>query len=174
MSTKVISQQLRAAAERKELKQVTIANGTNRAKTTINGYFRGDSTPLEAMEEIAIYIDDSVLNQHFTHEVFNWIPPMESETYKMDTFTLEIIKNIEQEERESLRARAKLAMTKREELYSEEDKEAILQYALNYLDEVFIEIRYIVSIFDKLDMSMMSAIQKRIPDWRRKKYIGGE
>jgi len=174
MSTKVISQQLKAAAERKALKQVAIAKGTNRAKTTINGYFRGESTPLEAMEEIATYIDDSILNQHFTHEVFSWIPPMESETYKMDTFTLEIIKNMEQEVRESLRGRAKLAMTKREDMYSEEDKEAIRQYALNYLDEVFIEIRYIVSVFDKLDMSMMSAIQERIPDWKRKKYIGGK
>lgn len=174
MKTYVISNQLQSAIDRKGITQTELARDISKAKTTVNGYFRGEPITIKVMQEIVGAIDDSVLSQQLSHETFDGIPAMESDVYRNDPYALDVIQNIEQEERNQQKARAMLALTKNKHSMSRQDKEAIFDYAMNYLDEVFIEIRYIISLFDKLGMSMMSAVKKRVPHWKMKKYLRGE
>ncbi|MFL2133053.1 hypothetical protein [Desemzia sp. FAM 23990] len=170
----VISRELNSVSERRQINQVAIAKETCRAKTTVNGYYRGEPTPIEAMQQIAEVVDDSIFSQQLSHKVFENIPAMESEVFRMDPYALDIIQSIEQEERNQLKSKAMFALTKNKEALSKEDKEAIFEYAMNYLDEVFIEIRYIITLFEKLGMSMMTAVKRRVPHWKMKKYLKGE
>lgn len=174
MKSHVISQQLKEAIKRKQLTQSELSRETYRAKTTMNGYFRGDPTPLDAMQDIANFMDDSILSQQLTNKVFNGIPAMQSDVYKECPHSLDIIQLIESEERKEQKNKAMFAMAKHKEALSEQDKETIKDYAMDFLDEVFVEIRYIISMFDKLDMSLMSAVKKRIPYWKAKNYLRGE
>ncbi|MCI3027729.1 helix-turn-helix domain-containing protein [Desemzia sp. C1] len=169
--TSVISRELHVLSQRKHITQVELAKETNRAKTTINGYFRGDPVPFEAMQQIAEVMDDSVFSQQLSYKTFESIPAMESEVFQMDPYSLDIIQGIEQKERDELKIKAMYALTKNKAALTKEDKDAIFDYAMNYLDEVFIEIRYIISLFDKLGMSLMSAVRRRTPHWERKKYL---
>lgn len=174
MSSKVINQELKEAIQRRGMTQVKLSKGTFRAKTTINGYFRGDPAPVEAMEDMATYLDDSLFSQDMSHKVFSVIPPMRSDVYQQSPHTLDIIHKLETEERKSRKNRAMLLLTKNSEALTEQDKEEILDYALNFLDEVFIETRCIVSILEEVNLSLMSAVQQRVPHWKRQKYMGGE
>lgn len=174
MSSKVINQELKEAIQRRGMTQVTLSRGTFRAKTTINGYFRGDPAPVEAMEDMATYLDDSLFSQDMSHKVFNVIPPMRSDVYQQSPHTLDIIHKLETEERKARKNRAMFILTKNSEAITESEKEEILDYALNFLDEVFIETRCIVSILDKVNLSLMTAVQQRVPHWKRQKYMEGE
>lgn len=174
MSSRVISQELRESADRKGISQVTLSKGTFRAKTTVNGYFRGDPTPVEAIEDIAHYMDDSLFSQDMSHQVFNAIPPMQSDVFRDCPHTLDILQLLETEERKARKNRAMFALAKNKKALNEQDKEDVLDYALNFLDEVFIETRCIISILEKIDMSLMHAVNKRIPHWKAQNYMKGE
>lgn len=173
MKSHVVSTQLKQSIERKRLSQTQLAQETHRAKTTVNGYFNGERTPADAMIEIAGVMDDSILSQNFSHVVFESIPAMETDVFIQSPHTLDVIQLIESEERKQYKAQAMFALTKHKETYTSEDKEVIAEYAMNFLDEVFVEIRYIISLLDKIDMSLMTAVKKRIPYWKRKNYLRG-
>lgn len=171
MKSYVVNNELRESVKRKEMTQTELSNRVFRAKTTVNGYFRGDPAPLEALEEMAHTIDDSLLSQNFSHRVFDMLPPMESDTYQTNPMSLDIIQMMESNERKEHKDRAMYALTKQKSARTQEDIEAIREYAFNFLDEVLIEMRYIVSILEKVDMSLMSAIKERMPDWKAKNYV---
>ncbi|WP_277631360.1 hypothetical protein [Atopococcus tabaci] len=171
MKSYVVNNELRESVKRKEITQTELSNRVFRAKTTVNGYFRGDPAPLEALEEMAHTIDDSLLSQNFSHRVFDMLPPMESDTYQTNPMSLDIIQMMESNERKALKQKAMFAMAKQKGARSQEDTDAIQEYAFNFLDEVLVEMRYIVSILEKVDMSLMSAIKQRMPDWKAKKYV---
>lgn len=174
MSSKVISSQLREAAKRKNVSQVNLSRGTFRGKSTINGYYRGDPAPVEAIQDIANFMDDSMFSQSMSFEVFNMIPPMRSLTFRDCPIALDIIQKLETEERKALKQRAMFALTKNKQVLNEQDREDILNYALNFLDELFIETRVIISILEKLDLSLMAAVQSRVPHWKARNYLEGE
>lgn len=171
MKAQFIGNHLKLATERKELTQRELADETHRAKTTINGYFNSEPTPIEAMVDIAGVIDDSILSQQFSHVVFDGIPAMESEVFNQTPHTLDIIQMIESDERKASKNQAMFALTKNKTSLTEDDKAVIADYAMNFLDEVFIEIRYIISLLDQLDMSLMTAVKERIPYWKLKDYL---
>lgn len=174
MGSQVIKKELREVTERMGITQTTLSKRTFRAKTTTNGYFRGDPAPVEAMADMASYIDDSLFNQDMAHKVFNVIPSMQSDVYQQHPHALDVIHKLETEERRARKNRAMLILTKNSNMISESEKEEIVDYALNFLDEVFIETRCIVSILDKVNLSLMSAVKQRVPHWKAQNYMRGE
>jgi hypothetical protein len=174
MSSEVISNDLRAAAQRKGVTQVRLAKGTMRAKQTVNGYFKDEPTPLDAVRDIAGFINDSTFTQKMSFKFFNLLPPMESDIYQESPHALDMIEAYESEERSIRKKRAMMALAKNRNALSDEDREAIVDYAVNYLDEVFVEMKCIESIFGTLDMSVMDGIKMRTPYWKAQKYMRGE
>lgn len=174
MSSEVISTDLRAAAERKGVTQVRLARGTMRAKQTVNGYFKDEPTPLDAVRDIAGFINDSTFTQKMTFKFFNLLPPMESDIYQESPHALDMIETYESEERKIRKNKAMMALAKNIDSMTTEDREAITDYAVNYLDEVFVEMKCIESIFGTLDMSVMDGIKMRTPYWKAQKYMRGE
>ncbi|SFB90090.1 hypothetical protein SAMN04488102_101333 [Alkalibacterium subtropicum] len=174
MNSRVINQELREATERKGITQVKLARGTFRAKTTLNGYFRGEPTPVDAMKDIANYMNDSLFSQEMSFRVFKQIPPMQSDVFQDSPHTLDMIELFETGERQIRKNKAMMALAKREAAMTEEDKEAINDYVMNYLDEIFIETRCVESILERINLSLMDAVIKRTPYWRKQNYLRGE
>lgn len=174
MSSIVIDKGLREAAERKGITQVRLARGTMRAKTTINGYFRGEPTPVDSIQDMTDLINDSTLSQHVAHLLFKMIPPMQSDVYQDSPHALDMIESFESEERQVRKNKAMMALTKNNQSLTEMDKEAIVDYAMNYLDEVFIETRVIGSILERINLSLMDAVTQRTPYWKKQNYLRGE
>lgn len=174
MGLKVIGKDLREVMERKGMTQVQIAKGTCRSKQTLNGYYKDGPAPLEAVKDIADFANDSLFSQKMSYRIFQQLPPMQSDVYQDNPHTLDIIEAFESEERNIRKKRAMMALAKNRNAMSDEDREAIVDYAVNFLDEVLVEMKCIESIFGALDMSIMDGIKMRTPYWKQQKYMRGE
>lgn len=170
MKSTVINIHTREALKRKGKLQSQLARETNRAVSTVNGYLNTEPAPIDAMVDIASALDDSILSQEFSYKVFSQFPPMESDVFQNNIHSYAVIQDLEEAEREKYEEAARLALTKRKEHLDKADKDAIWNYAMNYLDEIFVEIRHVISLLNLLDMSLMQAIKKRRPLWISKRY----
>lgn len=175
MSSKLIGSFLEPALKRTKLTQKEVGVRSNRRKQTINGYVHDrDYAPLDAMEDVATAMNDSQLSQDFSHLVFEQIPPMDSEVYELNPFTIEILEEKEIEERDSYKPMALESMAKHKDHLTQEDIDALEDYALNMLDVVFVQLRHVIEILGKLDMSLMQAVRRRKAVWKMKKYLKGD
>lgn len=174
MGINTIGKDLQDVMERKNLSQVEVANGTCRSKQTMNGYYKDGPAPLDAVKDIADFANDSLFSQKMSFKVFNQIPPMQSDVYQDSPHTLDMIELYESEERQIRKNKAMMALAKNPTAVTEDDREAIVDYALNYLDEVFVETRCIEAIFGRINMSIMDGIKMRTPYWKKQKYMRGE
>lgn len=174
MGINTIGKDLQEVMERKELSQVEVASGTCRSKQTMNGYYKGGPAPLDAVKDIADFANDSLFSQKMSFKVFNQIPPMQSDIYQDSPHTLDMIELYESEERRIRKNKAMMALAKNPAAMTEGDREAISDYALNYLDEIFIETRCVESIFERINMSIMDGIKIRMSYWKAQKYMRGE
>lgn len=174
MSSQVISKELKEVTERRGITQITLSKRTFRAKTTINGYFRGDPAPIEAIEDIANHMDDSIFSQQMSFKTFKQFPPMESDVFQQHPHALDVIQSLETEQREAMKNKTMLILAKNSDALTEGEKEEVLKYVFEFLDELFIEIGSINSILKKLNLSLMSAVQRRVPHWKAQNYMKGE
>lgn len=171
MKSMVINTQIKSAIQRKGIKQSQLAKETNRANSTINGYANTEPAPIEAMADIAEAMNDSLLSQDFSYMMFNQFPAMNSEVFQENVHTYSIIQDFEESEREKYESAARMALAKRKEHLDKTDKDALWNYAMNYLDEILVEMRLVISILSLLDISLMDAIKQRRPYWVSRRYI---
>lgn len=171
MKSIVVNKEVRAALTRNNYSQKELARKTNRAVTTISGYLNTESTPPDAMLDIAEAMNDSVLSQDFSYMLLGQFPSMESDVLEENVHTYGIIQDYEESERERYEEAARMALTKKKEHLDKADKDALWNYAMNYLDEIFVEMRHAISILNLLDMSLMQAIKKRRSLWVSKRYL---
>jgi transcriptional regulator with XRE-family HTH domain len=174
MGSKLIGNILEPALKRNGMSQHALGVRTNKTRQTINGYVKNrDRATLDSMEEIATAMKDSQLAQDFSHLVFEMIPPMDSDVYELNPFTIEILEEKEIQERDSYKPMALEAMAKRKDHLTQKDIDALEDYAFNMLDVVFVQLRHVIEILSKLDMSLMQAVKRRKATWQMKKYIRG-
>lgn len=168
-----ISKELNQAAARKSVTQLSIAKQTYKAHTTISGYFNSEDTPLHAMQDLATVLDDSIFSHQMSNKVFGTLPVMESEVYQETPHVLELLQEKESAERKAHKNQALLILCKRDESLTDRDKEELRLYVNEFLDEILIEMKLIMSILNKINVSFMKAIRDRTPYWIVQKYLKG-
>ncbi|MEG0256431.1 MULTISPECIES: hypothetical protein [Lactobacillales] len=171
MSSKVISPFLIEAVGRKHIQQTHLARETHRAKSTINGYFNGIPTPVDAMVELAAVINDSELSQQLAHESFGTLPNFNSDKYEESAFAMDIFQRKESNERKAMKDQAELALTKLNHKLTETDKSVLAAYVNEFLDEILIELKIVSLISRKIDISTSQLINKRVPYWINEDYL---
>ena len=171
LSSKVISPFLIEASGRKHIQQTHLARETHRAKSTVNGYFNGIPTPVEAMVEIAAVINDSELSQQLAYESFGTLPNFSSDKYEESAFAMDVFQRKESNERKAMKEQAELALTKLTHKLTETDKSVLAAYVNEFLDEILIELKIVGLITRKLDVSTNQLIKKRIPYWVQEDYL---
>ena len=171
MSSKVISPFLIEASGRKHIQQTHLARETHRAKSTVNGYFNGIPTPVEAMAELAAVINDSELSQQLAHESFGTLPNFNSDKYEESAFAMDVFQRKESNERKAMKEQAELALTILNHKLTDSDKSVLAAYANEFLDEILIELKIVSLINRKIDVSTNQLIKKRIPYWLSEGYL---
>ena len=171
LSSKVISPFLIDASGRKHIQQTHLARETHRAKSTINGYFNGIPTPVEAMAELAAVINDSELSQQLAHESFGTLPNFSSDKYEESAFAMDVFQRKESNERKAMKDQAELALTKLNHKLTETDKSVLAAYVNEFLDEILIELKIVSLISRKIDISTSQLINKRVPYWINEDYL---
>lgn len=171
MTSIKIDNNLKAVAQRKNLSQLNISEISKKAPTTINGYFNGLPVPLDAMHEIAGLLDDSEFSQQMAHKSFGSMPVMESEVYHEHPHTLDFLQEKESRERKDRKEEALFILTKQDEYLTKQDKDKLTNYVNEFLDEMLIEMKLVLSILSKTNLSYMKAIKNRLPYWIAQNYV---
>ena len=167
-----ISKELNQAAARKNVTQLSIARQTYRAHTTISGYFNSEDTPLPAMQELASVLDDSIFSHQMSHKTFGTLPAMESEVFQDTPHALDMLSEMEAAERKARKNEALMVLCKQDNYLTDQDKTILSVYANEFLDEMLIETKLVMSILEKTNTSFMQAIADRVPYWIQKNYLG--
>lgn len=165
------SAELKQAAYRQGVTQLNLARKTHRAHTTVSGYFNKENTPIEALTELAAVLNDSTFSNQMAHETFGTLPVMESDIYSESPFALDFLQQKESNERKARKEHTLMILCKVDEALTKEDKDDLMVYVNEYLDEMLIEMKLVLSILTKTNISFMKAISMRKPYWIVKKYL---
>lgn len=170
--TRTIGSQLKHAIKRKGMSQVQLSVQINRSASTVNSYLQNQPTPIEAIQDIAEVLNDSMLNQNLSNEFFGTLPAMDTTIYQDNPHVLEFLQQQEANERKAKKEIALRALSKNDHCLTREDLDVIKSYANEYLDEMLIEMRLVMSILSKTDLSIMQAISNRKSYWKVQGYVG--
>lgn len=168
-----VSTELNQAAARKNVTQLSLSRKTFKAPTTINGYFNKEETPLDAIQDLSNVLQDSTFTHQMAHKTYGTLPVMESETYHETPHVLEMLSVKESNERQTRKNEALMILCKQDEYLTAQDKEALRAYVNEFLDEMLIEMKLILSILSKTGVSFMQAVKDRTPYWIVQKYLKG-
>lgn len=170
--SKSIGTQLKQAVKRKGMTQVQLSVRINRSSSAVSAYMKNDPTPIEVIQDIAEVLNDSMLNQNLSNEFFGTLPAMETIIYQDNPHVLEFLQQQEANERKAKKEIALRALSKNDHCLTREDLDNIKSYANEYLDEMLIEMRLVMSILSKTDVSIMQAISNRKSYWKVQGYVG--
>lgn len=166
-----IQKNARNALKRQDLSQVGLSEIIGTKKTTLNRYMTDSPTPLESIAQIAAVLDDGIFNQQMANLVFKVMPVMESDIFTQDPHVLEFLANKEEAEREQHQLEALYILSKRKEKMTREDKQALTRFAAEFLDEMLIETKLVLSILDRADMTFSELISQRVHFWIQEGYL---
>ena len=166
-----IQRSARAALKRQDLSQVGLSELTGTKKTTMNRYMTDSPTPIETITHIASVLDDGIFNQQMANLVFNVLPVMESEVFSDNPHALEFLANKEEKEPQERQLEALYIFSKNVECITKADKVRLTQYVAEFLDEMLIETRLVLSIIDRTDYTFSDMITQRIHYWIQEGYL---
>lgn len=169
--SRAIGIQLKQALKRKGMSQLQLSVRINRSASTVNSYLKDQPTPIEAIQDIANILNDSMLNQNLSNDFFGTLPAMDTTVYQDNPHVLEFIQQQEANERKAKKEVALRALSKNDHCLTREDLDDIKSYANEYLDEMLIEMRLVMSLYSKTDLSIMQAINNRKSYWAMQGYI---
>ncbi|WP_035053178.1 helix-turn-helix domain-containing protein [Carnobacterium pleistocenium] len=172
--SRTIGSQLKKAIKRKDMSQVQLSVQINRSASTVNSYLQNQPTPIEAIQDIAEVLNDSMLNQNLSNEFFGTLPAMETIVYQDNPHVLDFLQQQEANERKTKKEVALRSLSKNDHCLTREDLDIIKSYANEYLDEMLLETRLVMSMLAKTDLSIMQAVSNRKSYWKMQGYLGEE
>lgn len=166
-----IQEPTREALLRQELSQVGLSELTGTKKTTLNRYLTDAPTPIGTIAQIAAVLDDGTYNQQMASLVFKVMPVMQSDTFSDDPHVLDFLAEIEGGHRADRQKEALFILSKRDDKITKEDQIKLTQFVSEFLDEILIETKLVLSIIDKTGFSFSEIIANRIRFWISEGYL---
>lgn len=173
MSSMNVSKELKQATARRGMNQLSISKKTFKAHTTVSGYFNREDTPLDAIQELSAVLDDSTFSTQMANRTYGTLPVMDSDIFHETPHALELLQEKEASERKARKNDALMILCKRDESLTDRDKEELRTYVNEFLDEMLIEMKLVISILSKINISFMKAIRDRTPYWIIQNYLKG-
>ncbi len=173
--TAVIGKDLRAVMEEENLQQKYIAYDTNTPLTTLNGHVKGGRVNADKAVQYAESVNNSNFSLGLANKFFGTLKSLDGDLLNTDSPNdLEIIQEFEAEERKEHKLEAQRILAKRKNKITLDDKQVLIAYANEFLDEIALETTIVVSIFKICGLSIMAAVKKRMPYWIKKGYMRKE
>lgn len=171
-----MSHELTMLFERKDLQQKAVAVDSKIPNSTLSEYRSGKQpVPIEK----AVMINDSVGDDHFASQLAylftGFFKAMDGRLSQLhSTNDLEILQQIESEERKERRAEAqKIIVYAQVRQLDEVEKSKLISYINEFWDEVVVELSIIFSLSEIVDVSATKLFEERMPLWIEKEYMKG-
>jgi hypothetical protein len=130
---------------------------------------------LDAMEQEQSTEAVNHLTSGMSHKFLGFIKSMDGELAEIcTTAELEIFQKMESDERKERKKRAEILIvqSKVKRLDQQEISE-LRDYALEFLDEIIVELAIVFSILKIIGMTIREAVRIKMPEWVAKKYMRG-
>lgn len=113
------------------------------------------------------------LASDYSHNYLGFIKSMDGELAEIcTTAELEIFQRLESDERKERKNRAEvLIVQSKVKRLDQKEVSELRDYALEFLDEIIVELSIVFSILNIIGMTIREAIKIKMPEWIAKKYM---
>lgn len=175
MTSHVLASPLMDALVRNDYQQKFIAGESKTPQATFSDHVTGKkAVTIQKAEQHAESINDSKFSLEMAYIFFGAVSAMTGDKYQNNPLALDILQQKESNERKAKKDRALEVITLNDGTLSREDKDIILDYSMEFLDEIMVETTMLVSLLDLCDVSINKAVEKRLPYWEERGYMRKE
>jgi hypothetical protein len=161
MTSHVLASPLMDALARNDYQQKFIAGESKTPQATFSDHVTGKkAVTIQKAEQYAESINDSKFSLEMAYIFFGAVSAM-----------TDILQQKESNERKAKKDRALEVLTLNDGTLSREDKDIILDYSMEFLDEIMVETTMLVSLLELCDVTVNRAVEKRMPYWQQRGYM---
>lgn len=177
-----ISTVLKRSLNKSVFNQKSLSGETKIPGASVSDHFNGSPVRferavkyVEAFEEVGERSTVNDLTSNMSYEYLGFIKAMDGPLAEIcTTAELDIFQKMESEERKERKNRAEVLIVQSKIRNLENfEYDELKQYALEFLDEIIVELAIVFSILKIIGMSIQEAIQIKMPEWVAKKYMKG-
>lgn len=175
MTNQVISKPLTEALKRRSIQGKEMAASARIPQSTFSSYVTtGNPAPIDKAQKFTETLQDSKFTLEMAYIFFGTVSAMTGDKYQNNPLALDILQQKESNERKAKKDRALEVLTLNNGTLSSEDKDIILDYSMEFLDEIMVETTMLVSLLDLCDVPINKAVEKRMPYWIQRGYMRKE
>lgn len=129
---------------------------------------------LENAQALTDHFRDSDFTLHVIHKFFGLFKSIDGDVYRRDLSSLDKLQMIESDERKQKKKEVEKILLKNEDYLTAEDRQQIISYAYEFLDEIMIEVTLICVLCEILGIDIRQLSEQRLTYWISQGYMKGE
>ncbi|WP_195943437.1 hypothetical protein [Enterococcus faecium] len=153
-----------------------IAKQVNVSQQSLSDWTTPQKTKPVTLENAQVLTDhfrDSDFTMQVIHEFFGLFKSIDSEVYRKDPSSLDKLQRIESDERKQKKQEVEKILLKNVEYLTVDDRQQIISYAYEYLDEIMVEVTLISTLCEILDIDIRKLSEERLSYWINQGYMKG-
>ncbi|OTN92435.1 hypothetical protein [Enterococcus faecium] len=153
-----------------------IAKQVNVSQQSLSDWTTPHNTKPVTIENAQMLTDhfrDSNFTMQVIHEFFGLFKSIDSDVYRRDPSSLDKLQAIESDERKQEKQYVEKILLKNVEYLTVDDRQQIISYAYEYLDEIMVEVTLISTLCEILGIDIRNLSEDRLSYWINQGYIKG-
>ncbi|EGP5171798.1 TPA: hypothetical protein ACF5NP_000797 [Enterococcus faecium] len=154
-----------------------IAKQVNVSQQSLSDWTTPHNTKPVTLENAQVLTDhfrDSSFTMQVIHEFFGLFKSIDSDVYRRDPSSLDKLQTIESDERKQKKQYVEKILLKNVEYLTVDDRQQIISYAYEYLDEIMVEVTLISTLCEILGIDIRKLSEERLSYWINQGYMKGE
>ncbi|EGP5178157.1 hypothetical protein EJX00_06200 [Enterococcus faecium] len=128
---------------------------------------------LENAQALTDYFRDSDFTLQVIHEFFGLFKSIDGDVYRRDPSSLDKLQMIESDERKQKKQEVEKILLKQVNYLTAEDRQQIISYAYEFLDEIMVEVTLISALCEMLGIDIRKLSEQRLLYWVNQGYMKG-
>lgn len=153
-----------------------IAREINVSQQSLSDWTTPNNTKPVRIENAQVLTDhfrDSDFTLQVIHEFFGLFKSIDGDVYRRDPSSLDKLQMIESEERKEKKKEVEKILLKQVNYLTNDDRQQIISYAYEFLDEIMVEVTLISVLCEILGIDIRKLSEERLSYWISQGYMKG-
>lgn len=128
---------------------------------------------LENAQALTDYFRDTDFTLQVIHEFFGLFKSIDGDVYRRDPSSLDKLQMIESDERKQKKKEVEKILLKQVNYLTADDRQQIISYAYEFLDEIMVEVTLISALCEMLGIDIRKLSEQRLSYWINQGYMKG-
>lgn len=128
---------------------------------------------LENAQALTDHFRDSDFTLQVIHEFFGLFKSIDGDVYRRDPSSLDKLQMIESDERKQKKQEVEKILLKQVNYLTVDDRQQIIAYAYEFLDEIMVEVTLISALCEILGIDIRKLSEERLSYWVVQGYMKG-